>query len=92
MSKKTLVQVYYALVHSKLIYGILSWRRASKSAIKPLIVLKNRVVKAIYRNGRRYDATLPLYHSLNLLEIPELFKLELPKFMFNHNKSSLPKN
>ena len=33
VNKNTLIQVYYALVHSHLIYGILSWGRACKSAI-----------------------------------------------------------
>ena len=75
--KKNLIQVYYALVHSKLMYGILSWGRAYTTTIKPLIVLMNRVIRAIYKNCSRYDAVFPLHNNLKLLQIPELCKVEL---------------
>ena len=81
-------------MHSKLMYGtgILSWGRACTTTIKPLIVLVNRVIRAIYKNCSRYDAVLPLHNNLKLLQIPELYKLELLKFMFNYNNSVLPSN
>ena len=89
--------MYYALVHSKLTYryGILSRGRACTTTIKPLIVLMNRVIRAtvyIYKNCSHYDAVLPLYNNLKMLQIPELYELELLKFMFNYNNSVLPSN
>ena len=68
-------------------YDILSWGRACTTTIKPLIVLMNRVIRAIYKNCSRYDAVLPFHNNLKLLQIPELYKLELLKFMFNYNNS-----
>ena len=52
-----------------------------------------RLIRAIYKNRSCYDAVLPLYNNLKLLQIRELYKLQLLKFMFNYNNSVvLPSN
>ena len=51
-----------------------------------------RVIRAIYKNCSRYDAVLSLCNDLKLLQIPELYKLELLNLMFNYNNSVLPSN
>ena len=77
MNKNTLIQVYYALVHSHLICGILSWGRACKSAIRPLCVIVNRIINAVCLSYGRYDAVSPLYQKLQVLKIPQLYSTEL---------------
>jgi hypothetical protein len=37
--------VYHALVHSYLRYGILVWRHATKSVLKPLEILANKAIR-----------------------------------------------
>ena len=92
VNKNTLFQVYYALVHSHLIYGILPWGRASKSAIRPLCVIVNRIIKAICQSHGRYDAVSPPYQKLQILKIPQLYSMELIKFMFPYQHNLLPAN
>ena len=94
VNKNTLIQVYYALVHSHLIYGILSWGRACKCAIRPLCVILNRIIKAICQSYGRYDAISPLYQELQILNIPQLYSMELLKFMlsYQYQHNLLPAN
>ena len=47
------------------------------TTIKPLIILINRVIRAIYKNCSHYDAVLPLYNNLKLLQISELYVISL---------------
>ena len=44
---ETLREVYHALVHSYLRYGIIVWGSASAAAIKPLQILINRVIRVM---------------------------------------------
>ena len=45
MSTNLLRDVYHALIHSYMRYGILTWGNASQTSLKPLKVLINRAVR-----------------------------------------------
>ena len=52
----------------------------------------NRIIKAICQSYGRYDAVSPLYQKLQILKIPQLYSMELLKFMFSYEHNLLPAN
>jgi len=90
LSSKLLVEIYYALVHSYVRYGILTWGNASDTTLKPLQTMINRVVRIItFAPFGRIDLK-PIYKDLQLLDVRDTFFLETSKFMFKVKNDLLP--
>ena len=83
------MQLYYALVHSHLTYGISIWGPTYPSHLQKLQKLQNKALKAICNAPYRSPAK-PLYTQLNILRIQDVYKHEIAKFMFNYNKTLTP--
>lgn len=61
--------LYYTLFHSHLVYGILVWGTANKSAIKPLQVIQNKAIKNLFGYSRRTStAFIHTEHKLLMVE------------------------
>lgn len=86
---KSLLQLYYAIVHPHLLYGLIVWGGSFKSYIDKLNILQNKAVKII-AGGRWMEHVTPFYKQLNLLKINELYEHEVAKFMFNFKSNKLP--
>lgn len=67
-------QVYYALVESKLRYGILAWGNASNIHINKLQKLQNAIVKKI---NRRDPSNTSRENYFKVLEVQQIFKMTL---------------
>jgi len=65
---KTVIMVYYSIVNSHLLYGILSWGGECKSVIKSLQIIQNKILKIICNvqpmSHTKYDS---VYFKLKLL-------------------------
>ena len=86
--------MYYALVQSHLIYGILSWDSVCKSAIKPFCVIVNRIAVGPQEpHVKGMVVTMlsqsPLYQKLQILQILQFYSIELLKFMFSYQRNLL---
>ena len=83
VSTKILIMVYYAIVYPFLLYGILVWGSTSKSLLEPLFILQKKFVRLATFNSTHFGTSGPLVHSaplfykLNLLNIFDIFKLQL---------------
>ena len=87
---ETLREVYHALIHSYLRYGIIAWGTASETALQPIKVLMNRAIRIMcFAPLGRIDVQ-PLYESLEILNIENVYKLELGKFMYKKKNNLLP--
>ena len=85
-----LKNVYHALVHSYLRYGILVWGHAAPSVLKPLETLANKAIRIMtYAPFGAVDLK-PVYKQLQILEVPKICLLETGKFEFKHQKELLP--
>ena len=86
MSTNLLKDVYHALIHSYMRYGILTWGNASQTSLKPLKVLINRAVRIMtFTPFGRIDLD-PIYSFLMILDVEQVFYLETCKFMFKSKK------
>ena len=86
---ETLTNVYYALVHSYLRYGITAWGNAAENVLKPLHALLNRVVRIMTFAPFGIN-TKPILEFLEILSISQIFSLETGKFVFKSRNSILP--
>ena len=68
INQKTLRMLYHSLVNSHTLYGILAWGSTNHSALQPLQVLQNKIIRIIC-NVSKNDCVKNsgLYHELKLL-------------------------
>ena len=92
VSLEILKNVFYALVHSYLRYGILIWGSASRTTLKPLEVLVNKAIRIMLFAPFGNLDFAPLYQELELLDLDNIVSYELGKFMFKSKKDLLPVN
>ena len=87
LPQKTLLHVYYALVHPHLLYGLPVWESTYPSYLKKL---KNKVVKMI-GGGKMQDSPTQFYSTLKILKLIDLHKLEIGKIVHAHQlQNKLP--
>ena len=87
LNQKILISIYKSLVESIFRYGILVWGGMYKSALQPLNILQNYILKIIFRKPKLYH-TVSLY-SENILNIRCLFILTVSKYMTKLNQLGL---
>ena len=74
--------LYSALVHPHLIYGILSWGNAGQ-LLRKTITLQKRTIRTI--NKATYNSHIdPLFRSSQVLKVPNLYIYQSALFMFDY--------
>jgi len=89
VSVDVLKMLYFSLVHCHLKYCVVSWGTATNSVLQPLEVMHNNILRTITYNNYRCHIT-PLYKSLNILKLHDIYKLELAKLMHKFHHEMLP--
>ena len=67
--QSALLAVYYSLVHSHLVYGIIRWGNTTKTSLSKLQVKQNRIIKLICNNSYQRTKLKPLCEKLQALNI-----------------------
>ena len=84
-------EVYFALIHSYVRYGIIAWGNITKTNVKPLNVILNRAIRIMSFAPFSGKVELkPLYHQLQIMDIDQTFKFEVGKFMYKSKNNILP--
>ena len=90
VSTETLREIYHALIHSYLRYGVIVWGNAKKTTIQPLITLINRAVRIMsFAPFGKIDLR-PIFEEFRLLDMDQIFTLESANFMYERNVGLLP--
>ena len=86
-----MLSLYYAIFHSNLHYGLITWGSTCKSYLKKLSVLQNKAVK-IVGGGKYYERATPFYSQLKTLKLEDLIRLEtaIPVLVFKIKNKTLP--
>ena len=90
VNNKTLLDLYHSLIYTYLIYYNIVWGTAYKTHLNPLIVLQNRVIRAIGQNSFRYPSTSLLYMDLKIVRFLHLNKYLTDVFIFKWKNALLP--
>ena len=82
--------LYMSLIFSYLNYCNVVWGSACESHLKPLITLQKKAVRVITKSA--HDASsAPIFHSLRILQLQKIHKLNCSIFMFKCiNSNSYP--
>ena len=87
--------LYYGHAYTYLQYAILAWGSATKTKLKRIQVLQNRVLRLLALHGPLSDIELnnnEIYANLQLLKFPDIYHLETAKFMHRCVNGNLPKS
>ena len=77
----TLKTLYYSLVYSKLDYGIIVSETASKTSLRNLSIIVNKIIRSITYNSK-FCKISKVYKQKKLLKTTETDELELGKLMY----------
>ena len=89
VNKKSLVTLYYALVHSHLNYCPLTLSSSSQSNIKRILTLQKKAIRIVTRSN--YNAhTGPLFKELAILPYDKLITEAKYKFMHSYVFNTCP--
>ena len=72
LPRKSLILLYNALAHSKLVYCIEAWGNAPAIHLRKAIVIQKRMIRTIFKKNPR-EHSVPFFKSANVLPIPELY-------------------
>ena len=82
--------MYYSLVYSHLQYAIICWGNSFKTFKHKLHVKQNRIIKTLCDKFGTKTRSKPLYEQLQVLNIDEIYKLKVAKFMAKMYFNKLP--
>ena len=77
----TLKSVYYALFHHFLTYGIDAWGSTFENLLNPVLVVKEKVLRAITFSDPTAHSS-PLLHDLKILKLDDLHQLSMSVFAY----------
>ena len=80
VDSKTLLMVYYSIIHSHLNYCLSSWGSASASTLMPINKLQKKALRTITFSNI-ISHTKPLFFKLQILKINDMYKFEIGKIM-----------
>ena len=91
LPSRCLLNLYFALVHPYLSYGILAWGHAPSSSLQKTAMLQKRAIRIVLKKS--YNShTDPLFKKSNILKLRDLHEYEVARFMHKFSTNSLPKS
>ena len=89
LSTNELKMIYFSLVYSHLQYAIGTWGSATKTSLRRLNIIHNKIIKTISWSSFQCHVT-PVYSQLNLLKLEDIHQLEIAKLMHNFHSNKMP--
>lgn len=89
VSIDALVSIYYALIHSFIIYGIEVWGLTYPSHLKPICTLQKKAIRILTFSEPRSHSE-PIFKLLRIIKLPDLIEIHILKFVYLWDKKQLP--
>ena len=87
---KTMKMIYNALVFSHLRYCNIVWGGASKTILKPLITLQNRIVRIMAFAPFQITDVRLFFEKFEFHNLEQINHFEIGKFMYKYKNNMLP--
>ena len=81
--------IYYAMIYSRIKYGICAYGFAKKENMDKVQILQNKLLKVILEKDRR-TPTNELHKTLDILQVKDIFLQEISTFVCNYFQGNLP--
>jgi hypothetical protein len=89
LPKESLRTLYFSLINSHIVYGILAWGNAKHDILNKTHLLQKRALRAIH--NKQYNShTDPLFKQSMILKLSDLHELEVLLFMHDYANGKLP--
>ena len=91
-----LIDLYYATIYPFLLHGIVVWGNTCKTFLQPIFISQKKFVQMATYNDKfdinlgRYPHSKPLFHDLKILELHDIFSLQVAVLVYDHEKGSKP--
>ena len=93
IDRQTLINLYYTFAYPHLKYGVLAWGTADKTLMQKITVMQNRIIRIINFKLLKDHVKMSILHkAMNILQAPDIFKLEVGKFMHSFHLHTLPES
>ena len=89
LTKENIKTIYYALVYSRIKYGISVYGQACENKMKKIQTLQNQLLKVLSGKNYRFS-TDKLHDEFELLKVKDITKQEIATFVHNFFSNSLP--
>ena len=90
IDKEQVKTIYYALIYSRIKYGITVYGSANKNKLSKIQTLQNKLLKVLQAKRYRYS-TNALHNKLNILKISDIAKIDSLIFVHNYFHGKLTK-
>ena len=87
--KDNIKTIYFALIYSRIKYGISVYGQACDSKLKRIQTLQNQLLKVLAKKNYRFSTDM-LHNEFELLKINDIVKQEVITFVHNFFSNSLP--
>lgn len=88
-NKETLKTLYYSIIYPYLTYCIEVWGTSAQTYLSSLIKLQKKIVRIITSSNYRAESK-PLFESLKILNLSQVYQRSFAIFMFKYVKGILP--
>ena len=90
LTNRLKMQLYYSMVYSRIIYGIVLYGACRNSLLNKVQVLQNKLLKVLYNLPFRTD-TNELHSNLKILKVKDIYKYQVEQFVYESiNKTCIP--
>ena len=89
LNTETLMEMYHALFNSHLQYAILCWGSACSTMLNCLQIVQNKAIRNMMKSPRFFRLDNH-YLNLRILQVTDLYNMEVAKFMYSHSNGTLP--
>lgn len=88
-SQSTLLSMYNAFIYPYYNYCIAVWGNTFDCHLKPLVILQKRAIRLIV-GARKYEHSDPIFDSLKILKLKEIYIYSVQLFLFKFHYNNLP--
>jgi hypothetical protein len=89
VKKKSLIDLYYAMIYPYLTYCLHVWGSTYKSNLAKLVILQKKAIRFI-SSVHPKEHTKQLFINLKIIEFRNLHTLQIGIFMYKYTKKELP--
>jgi len=82
--------LYHSLINSRTQYGIFAWGKAASCHLQPTSAVLNRAIRCLNTDKLLTNKVTTIYKMQKILQLKDLYNLEVSKFMYKYATSQLP--
>jgi len=88
VNNQALRMLHHSKINSRVQYRIVAWGRAASCHVQPISIVLNRAMRCT--NNLWNNKVTTIYKTQKILQLKDIYNLEVSKFMYIYTNSQLP--